>query len=494
MKRFTTLLLALLIVLTAMALPALAEERPTLTMILPNDNSVPETNEVLTELSNRIGADITISLVTTEDYDARLNTLIASNTLPDIYAVNDTAILLDLRDAGMLLDMTPYLDEYGPDIVEYLGDRIEMPVVNEGGIYGLVSEAGMYPSNLAVRLDWLEAVGLEMPTDLDSLYDVLYAFTYNDPDGNGVKDTYGIAPSMSANFFQHIMAAFDIPFAFDGTVQLEDGTVTTVMKHPRFLEAIEYLRKLYQDGLMDPDFATITQMQAFERLWNGQVGVMDFQSVGITNNWYPGRYTFEVPEDPGEIFGFTSLDGKGSRKLYADYTTADIVINAECEHPEFAVALVNYMYYTEEGQNLTYLGIEGVHYEWIDQEAGTYQRLGIYTDDVVHRAAGAYVYNIFGGFTTENAETRLMNQTTRDAQAAEWEIVTDWPFISQVLEADTEYGTTLEGIVEECFAQLIVTTSDVEAEYQAFVERWETEGGLEFEAEATAAYLEEQGE
>ena len=63
-----------------------------------------------------------------------------------------------------------------------------------------------------------------------------------------------------------------------------------------------------------------------------------------------------------------------------------------------------------------------------------------------------------------------------------------------MLEADTEYGTTLEGIVEECFAQLIVTTSDVEAEYQAFVERWETEGGLEFEAEATAAYLEEQGE
>lgn len=43
-----------------------------------------------------------------------------------------------------------------------------------------------------IRQDWLENLGLEMPTSLDELYDVLYAFTYNDPDGNGVDDTYGI--------------------------------------------------------------------------------------------------------------------------------------------------------------------------------------------------------------------------------------------------------------------------------------------------------------
>ena len=53
---------------------------------------------------------------------------------------------------------------------------------------------------------------------------------------------------------------------------------------------------------MDPDFATLTLMQTFERLWQGKVGVIDFQAVGTTNNWYPGRYTFEVPENPEDIF------------------------------------------------------------------------------------------------------------------------------------------------------------------------------------------------
>lgn len=495
MRKLVSLLLTLALLLTAMALPAMAEEIPTLTMMITGDNTPSEDNNVIKELGSRLGVNVQITVLPSADYSAKLNALIASGSEPDIYSVLDISTLLELRDAGRLVDMEPLLDEYGPDIKAYLGDNLYMPVVNEGGVYGLVSEAGLYLKNLAIRKDWLANVGLEMPTDLDSYYDVLYAFTYNDPDGNGEKDTYGIAPCMAdASGFQHILAAFGISSAFDGTgsaIVLEDGTVTTFLKHPRFLEAMEYLRKLYQDGLMDPDFATLTNMQTFERLWQGKVGVIDFQAVGTTNNWYPGRYTFEVPENPGDLFGFAFLNGAGATKVYANYQKADAVISSSCEHPELAVKLINYMYYTEEGQNLTYMGVEGLHYEWIDQEAGTYQRLGVYTDDVVHRADGAFCYNSSGGFTVENAETRLMNQTTQDAQAAEREVATDYAYIARSLDTRAEYGTILDDIVKECFAQLIVTTGDVEAEYQEFIARWEEEGGLEYEAEATAAYAEE---
>ena len=40
-----------------------------------------------------------------------------------------------------------------------------------------------------VRQDWLDAVGKEVPTIIDEFYDVLVAFTKNDPDGNGKDDT-----------------------------------------------------------------------------------------------------------------------------------------------------------------------------------------------------------------------------------------------------------------------------------------------------------------
>ena len=225
MKKLLSLLLTVALLLTAMALPAAAEELPVITMMVLGDNTPSETTDVLTELGNRIGAQIQISVIPTADYAAKLNTLIASGSEPDIYAVTDTNTLLELRDAGRLLNMEPLLEENGPDILSYLGDRLHMPVVNEGGVYGLVSEAGLYPKNLTIRKDWLENVGLEMPTDLDSFYDVLYAFTYNDPDGNGQKDTYGMAMCMAdPSGFQHIMTAFGIPFDFtNGVVLLEDG-------------------------------------------------------------------------------------------------------------------------------------------------------------------------------------------------------------------------------------------------------------------------------
>jgi putative aldouronate transport system substrate-binding protein len=496
MKTFVALLLVVTLFLSSVPASVSAQETPIITMLLSGDNNPPEENDVLSELEARLGIKLKVTYVTVDDYSAKLNTLIASNSLPDIFSVKDVKVLTELRDAGMLYNMEPLLAEYGPDILEAVGENLYNPLVNKDGVYGLVSEAGLYLKSLAVRKDWLTNVGLEMPTDTESLYEVLHAFTFKDPDGNGVNDTYGIVTTMTDDAtFQHLMSAFDIPLKFNnGTILLEDGTVTTFLKHPRFLDAMNYLRRLYQDGVMDPDFATLTLMQSFEKLWRGNVGMLDFQCVGTTNNWYPNRYTFEVPENPSDLFGFAYINGNGSIKLYPNYQTADAVINANCAHPELAVKLINYMYYNAEGQELTYMGVEGKHFEWVDKELGKYKRLGIYTDDATHRAAGAFVYNGYGGFTRENAETRVMNKTTQDGLNAEWAVALDYPMIVQALETRLEYGAILDDIVKECFAQLIVTTGDVEAEYQEFIARWESEGGLEFEAEASRVYAEENQE
>lgn len=169
------------------------------------------------------------------------------------------------------------------------------------------------------------------------------------------------------------------------------------------------------------------------------------------------------------------------------------MINANCKYPELAVKAINYIYYTQEGQELTYMGIEGVHFNWIDKENGKYERLGIYTDDTTHRADGCFVYNGYGGWSVDNAETRLMNKITQQAQAEERAIATQHPEINAVLETRSEYGTALDDLARECFATLIVTADDAEAQalYEEFVERWNEEGGLEFEEEATAAYAEQ---
>ncbi|MBQ3078648.1 MAG: extracellular solute-binding protein [Clostridia bacterium] len=491
MKRTMSLTLALVLALAMFASSAFAEERNTITLMMAGDNTVADTNMVLEELENRLNLDIQVNYISSGDYSTKLNTLIAADTLPDIFNVaGQTA--LDLRDAGKIIDFSPYLEEYGPDILaSYEEGELEKLIINsKGGVYGLNNRAGLSIVNMLIRKDWLANVGLDVPETVDELYEVMNAFTFGDPDGNGENDTYGFVASLAADpTWQHVFSAFGIPYA--KTVMLEDGTITSFIKHKDFLDAVEFLRKLYQEGIMDPDFATMTQMESFERFWIGKVGMFNWNSAGAARNWYPGRYTFETPEDPGDLFACVRIIDEdtglpsGGITPYASQTEYAAVISATCAHPEDAIRFINYVYYTEEGQDLTCLGIEGVMYQWIDKENGLYERIGEYADDVTHRAAGAFVYNGNGGWTVDNTSIRTYNAFAKASQLEEREYQLDYPFIPVTLDAYTEYGTQLREIEKEALANLIVTTGDVEAEYAEYVARWESEGGSEYEAQMT---------
>ncbi len=487
MKRSLSVLLVLCLcaMLFSGMTAALADETPVLTIMLSGDNTPTENNSVLRAIEEKLGIKLNVISVPLADYTAKLNTLVASRTLPDVFQIDGDKIAAeDFRDQGMLLKLDELLAAKGESIMAEIGDVLHnSPVNQKDGVYAVFPASLDYASNLSIRTDWLSKLGLSMPTNLDELYEVLKAFTFNDPDGNGQNDTIGYVGSMAGmRTFEHIFGAYGI--CVDKPYQMEDGTVTTYMKAPLYLDAIKYLRKLYQEGILDPDFATIPLMSAFEKLWTGRVGAFDFQDVGTTNNWMPGRYT----ETPPPTFDFAIIAGPGGQggpiKQYPRYTLST-VISSTTKYPEKAMELLNYLF-SEEGDELTYLGVEGLHYAWADKAAGTYKKLDPYTDSATHRADGAFVY--WRGFPANNAELRTMNQLTRDGQALAREYGIAYPKIIKTLEADREYGSTLKDITMEAFAQLIVTTGDVDAEYQAFVSRWDEEGGLEYEAEATEAY------
>ena len=490
MKKLLSMFLALAMALSIMPVFAsAATEAMEITWLIGGSGTTSNTeNPVLDAIYDAIGVKVNVIQVAPGDLEAKLNTMIAAKQLPDLFSVEaDDAI--EFINEGMLAPVGDLIAEYGPNLQKELGEYIPQSPANQvdGNIYTIPGYGITYTNNLSVRVDWLKKLGLTMPTDLDSLYDVLYAFTYDDPDGNGVQDTVGIVTTMTQeNQWEHLFGAFGI--AYDEPTLLDDGTVTTYMKDEHYLDAIQYLRKLYQAGVMDQEFATMPAMTAHESLWTGRCGVYGFQNVGTTNNWYPGRYTFDVPADPAEMFGFTVIEGpygdKGSPKRYKNVTEG-FVVSSTAEHPEAVIQLLDYLA-TEAGDTLTYLGVEGLMYEWVDKANGQYKRLGEYTDDAVHRANGGYTY--WMAIPAMHCELRTMNALTREGQAFAVENAFDWPKIYTVFPASIEYGATLDGITKEALAQLIVTTGDVEAEYEALVTRWENEGGLEWEAQATEAY------
>ena len=497
MKKTLALVLALLLAVSLLSASfAVAEDRPTITWLQELDGNVPEMTEIQQILCDKFGINLQIIYVSTSDYATKLNTLIAANTLPDIFSTSGQ-IALDLRDAGMLADLAPYLEEYGPDLLQLYKDANapldELEINTDGKVYALHDPRGGYISNFIVRKDWLEKVNLSVPTTIDELYEVLRAFRYDDPDGNGEQDTWGFAACMGEDKnWQHVFAAYGIPFGKN--IELADGTDTRYVKHPNYLNAVKFFNRLYQEGIMDPNFATETFVEYAEALWNGKIGIFDFQSPGPLNNWYPGRYTFEVPENPEDLFAVTDFKNvdtgevMGAPKEYSSKTKYGVLVSAKCAAPEKAVELINYIRCTEEGQFLTYLGVEGKMYQWIDKANGKYERLGDYKDDAYHRSAGAFIYSNGGGWSLENAETRTMNAFTQKAQIDENKLAMEHVFFGKALESWAEYGTSLQALEKEMLANLIVSTGDLEAEYQEFMERWVEEGGAEFEEEATEAW------
>ncbi|HWR11562.1 MAG TPA: extracellular solute-binding protein [Rectinemataceae bacterium] len=463
-----------------------ASGRVPLTVMMFGDNTPTPTNSVKRALEEKLGVDLTYIYVPEKDYAAKLNTLIASRTLPDIFWVDGNAIdAVEFREQGMIAKLDSLLKSDGPDIMAEVGSILKNAPLNQGsGIYGLIPASLDYTSNLSVRADWLAKLKLKMPTNLDELYKVLAAFTNGDPDGNGKKDTVGYVGTMAnMRTFEHIFGAYGI--AVDKPYLLKNGTVTTYMKAPAYLDAIKYLRKLYQDGILDPDFVTIPLMSAFEKLWTGRTGIFDFQNVGTTNNWMPGRYT---EKNPSPTFGFTVIAGPGGKggaiRQYPRYTYYNCIASS-CKNPEKAMEYLNYQY-SEEGDRLTYLGIEGLHYEWVDKDNGKYKLLGKFTDQATYRADGSFVYNKM--FPLLNTEVRTLNKQTREGQAFARDNSIEYPKIIKNLKATSEYGPQLANITKEAFAQLIVSKGNIETEYAAFVKRWNEEGGLEFEKEATAVW------
>ena len=461
-----------------------AKEPAKITILIEGDNTPNSDNIVIQELGKRTNTDLEIIYVPGKDAATKRSTMVASGDLPDIF-IAEGSEAQEYIDAGLIADVSGYLETSGKNIMAEVGDIIYTSPMNQDGVYLIPSGFVQYAFNLNIRTDWLKNLGMEMPTDLDSFYNVMHAFTYDDPDKNGQQDTFGLAANSDFQAFDSIFGAYGIPSSPSAAVELSDGTVTSWVKHEKFLDAMTYIKKLIDDGLVEPEWATITKMDMFGKLWTGQAGAMNFQCAGPTNNWMPSRYT----EDPLPTFDFGVITGPdGQHGVTPNYARVNkgALISADCEDIEAAVRVVDY-FLSEEGNELVYFGVEGVMFNWIDEADGKYEYLGEFIDTATHRANGGYVYFEFLR-PINNCEVRTMNEQSRMGTQLAYDEMLPSVNIIETLESRMEYGADLDQIVKEMYAAMLTSKGDMKAIYDEYIERWNNEGGLEYEEEATAAW------
>lgn len=466
-------------------------ETPTVSIMMSGANTPNAQNMVLDALGENTNTIIDMNYVTDDDYGTKLSTMAASDTLPDIFSVSGTTAT-EFVEAGLIYDLTG-LEDQAPNWFGNAADLLDQMSLNKDGLYVIPDGFVGYAYNLNIRTDWLANVGLDMPTNLDELYEVLDAFTNGDPNQNGEDDTFGLCAGSSPTSFDTIFGAYGIA-CNNNSIVLDDGTVSTYQKHPNYLEAIKYIRSIINAGYVEPDWLTITAMDEFGKLWNGIAGMIDMQCVGPTNNWYPSRYTEEVTP----TFGFAIIEGPdGQHGVSPRFATLNggYCFAANTADVEADLRVADYCC-TDEGNTLLYLGVEGVMFEWTDKENGEYELLGEYADTAVHRANGGFCYARLCR-PKEWTELKVMNTLTREGvDLAHENMITDGVVnCYDTLSTRSDYGSDMDDCMNEMYVALLQADSDDELQsiYDEYMTRWETEcHGTEWEQEITEWYNEHQ--
>ena len=285
-----------------------------------------------------------------DDYTQKLTMAIASNDLPDLMDLPPEEFS-ELAHAGMLADITDSYDQYASDLlketIEVDGGIQLASAKIDGRLYGLpqLSAADGTCDLLWIRTDWLENLGLQAPTTMDELLEVARAFRYDDPDGNGQDDTWGIGfqkdivkeDGASPGSFEGFFAAYGAYAR--AWVKGEDGKVSYSGINPGMKDALVQLNQMYADGLIDPEFGVKDTVKLSEDIAAGRVG-MFYGLEGMP--WGACKSNIENnPEADWQCYPIVSATDKPAKPITYVRIGRYYAANAKCEHPEALVKIAN---------------------------------------------------------------------------------------------------------------------------------------------------------
>lgn len=239
-----------------------ADGKPTITFMatsfhgtdLKNDKS----DEVIKKYEEYTNTHVEWQWESNDTYTEKLGlTLMDKDNMPMILTAsgNLTANVVDAARKGAFWDLAPFLAdaESFPNLSKANPDVLKALTV-DGKVIGIyrAREIGRY--GFSYRADWAEAVGItEEPKTVEDVYNMLYKFTYEDPDGNGKDDTYGLELTKYTGPLDIIQTWFGT-----GNEWVEqDGKLVPVHQTAEFKEALKWMKKIYDEGLVRKDWATV---------------------------------------------------------------------------------------------------------------------------------------------------------------------------------------------------------------------------------------------
>lgn len=227
--------------------------------------AVEKDSKYLKLMEDKYNLDLDVWECYGEEYINQVNARIASGEIPDIINMQGGLSVSEYVKQGIIIEVPEsFVEQNMPKYYADLYSASNTPFKYckiDGKNYGIpgTSADGIYHFTVIWRSDWLKNVGIEKPPEtLEEFEAAFYKFANEDPDKNNKKDTYGLSNLGMIPVF----GAFDcVPYNNNPANlaeyrTLKDNKIVHAASQPEMKEALKLLNKWYNDGIIDPEFAT----------------------------------------------------------------------------------------------------------------------------------------------------------------------------------------------------------------------------------------------
>ena len=366
-----------------------------------------------------------------------------------------------------------WLEEYMPTYMEAIYDymgvgdrelgkaRTEAQVCVDGQCYVVPSDSmtnhiGMI---MCMRQDWLDAVGVtELPKTIDDLHDILYKFTYDDPDGDGAQDTYGMHGAARNQRFGTVFVSKGFwPFSY---YMNDDGSVYYTSTTDVYKDTLKLLASWYAEGIIDPEFITEQRADQRDKWAQGLFGCIIDHPWWFALNTNGNVQSMLTDVDPNAKLTFVpplvSEDGKQYVNAWfcECYSDAAVFFGHDCSD-EVLIQWLKIMEEMTADKDLylaTYYGVEGEDYTFVD---GKLERNADLMNEDRYAETGAGQFN--NGVIERAYNLEVL---TPDAEAELYE------FSLQYNEIFMDNDFLLPGVSDEV-ANMVADVETIATEYYA---------------------------
>jgi putative aldouronate transport system substrate-binding protein len=318
------------------------------------------------EITKRTNVTLTPTVVPMSDYEQKRSLLVSSGDMPLIVSKTYPGQEQPFVASGAILPVSDYIDlmpNYQDKVKKWKLEPDIDTLRQEDGKYYLLPglhEEVWQDYTLAFRTDELQRLGLTAPATWDDLYTVLKAIKQAHPDSFPLSDRF-----MGNSLINVAAASFGTAAGWGYSGSTWDAGAkkfeyTGAM--PEYKQLVEYFHKLVDEGLMDPESFTQDDETAIKKFSTGKSYAISANAQNIPSDYIPGLKGIKgatvakirVPAGPkGDVITGSRLEN-------------GLMISAKAaERDDFAAMMqfIDWIWYSDEGQEFVKWGVEGVTYD-----------------------------------------------------------------------------------------------------------------------------------